>query len=584
VAEESPDIVAELTERFPGMRFIEQPTADGVPTLWLSGDDLRPVLTYLKSEAQPSFETLFDLCGVDERLRGHREGQPSSDFTAVYYALSYGRNADVRLKVPLCGDYPSVPTISDIWPAADWYERELWDMFGVGVVDHPNLRRILSPPWWEGHPLRKEHPSRGTEMGPFVMSPERALELQEMLAFRPEEWGLADVAADPDVMFLNVGPQHGGTHGVVHITIGLRDETIVACVVDIGYHHRAKEKIAERQTWHTFIPYTDRVDYLAGVQNNLNYLVSVERLAGIEVPPRAQVIRVMMSELYRINSHLLYYGTYAQDIGALSPVFYMFADREIIHDITEAITGGRMHPNWFRIGGVAEDLPDGWDRLIGDFLDYLPPRLNEYDHLVVDSAITRARTRGVGALTLKEAQEWGVTGPNLRACGLEWDFRRKRPYSGYEQFEFDIPTADHGDSYDRLVVRVEEMRQSLRIVRQCLEHMPAGPYKADHPLAVPPMKVPGTMHHIETLINHFLGVSWGPVVPPGEAMLLTESMRGATGYYCISDGCVNSYRTHIRTPSFPHLQVLPKMTQGLSVPDLIAILGSIDFVMADVDR
>jgi NADH-quinone oxidoreductase subunit C/D len=577
-------VVGELRERFPSMALDEQPTADGIPTLWLSAQELRPALAYLKGEAPRPYRTLWDLCGIDERLRTKRAGQPPSDFTAVYHLLSYERNADVRLKVPLRGEQPAVPTVTDLWPAADWYERELWDMFGVGVDGHPNLRRILSPPWLEGHPLRKEHPGRGTELGPFLMSSEQALEWQEDLAFRPEEWGLQKLAADPDVMFLNVGPQHGGTHGVVHITIGLRDEEIVACVLDIGYHHRAQEKVAERQSWHTYIPYTDRVDYLAGVQNNLNYLLSVEKLAGIEVPDRAQVIRVMLCELYRINSHLLYYGTYAQDIGALSPVFYMFSDRELIHDITQAICGARMHPNWFRIGGVAEDLPKGWDTMVREFLDYMPARLKQYDRLVVQSSITRARTRGVGALTLDEAVEWGVSGPNLRACGLEFDYRKKRPYSGYEHFDFEIPTATSGDSYDRLLVRIEEMRQSLRIIRQCLDHMPSGPYKSHQQLATPPVKEPNTMHDIESLIDHFLGVSWGPVVPAGEAVVPAESMRGATGYYCVSDGNTGAYRMHIRTPSFPHLQALPLMCLGLEVPDLITILGSLDFVMADVDR
>jgi len=577
-------VLPEIEARFPELQLTRQSTADGVPTLWTSATDVRPVLDYLKNEAYLGYRTLLDLTAIDERERTHRQGQPASDFTVVYHLTSYERNADVRVKVPLTGDTPSIPTVTGLWPAASWYERELWDMFGVGVEGHPNLRRILMPPWWEGHPLRKEHPARGSEYGPFVMPPDLALELQEQLAFKPEEWGLQDLADDPDIMFLNVGPQHGGTHGVVHITVGLRDEEIVACVLEIGYHHRADEKTGERQTWHTFIPYTDRVDYLGGVTNNLAYLSAVERLAGIEVPPRAQVIRVMLSELYRINSHLLYVGTYAQDIGALSPVFYTFSDREVIHDITGAVCGGRMHPNWFRIGGVAEDLPNGWEQLIGDFLDYLPGRLDEYDRLVVESPITRQRAIDVGSISLDDAIEWGVTGANLRAAGLEWDYRKKRPYSGYEQFDFDIPTGCNGDSYDRLRVRMEEMRQSLRIIRQCLDSMPPGPYKALHPLASPPIKEPGTMHHIETLINHFLGVSWGPVMPPGESFVPTEGIRGTYGYYLVSDGGVSSYRTRIRTPSFPHLQVLPLLCTGLQVSDLITILGSIDFVMADVDR
>jgi len=576
-------VAQDVRERFPQAFLMEQATRDEFSTLWLRAEGLKPVLRYLKDGVGKPYRMLYDLFGIDERTRTQPPEQPESDFTVVYHLLSFDRNEDIRLKVPLEGEYPSIPTITDIWPAANWYERELWDMFGVGVEGHAGLRRILMPPWWEGHPLRKEHPARGTELGPFVMSSAQAEEWQEDLAFDPAKWGLEDLADDPDVMFLNVGPQHGGTHGVVHITIGLRDEEIVACAVDIGYHHRADEKTGERQTWHTFIPYTDRVDYLGGVTNNLAYLSAVERLAGIEVPPRAQVIRVMLSELYRINSHLLYVGTYAQDIGALSPVFYTFSDREVIHDITGAVCGGRMHPNWFRIGGVAEDLPNGWEQLIGDFLDYLPGRLDEYDRLVVESPITRQRAIDVGSISLDDAIEWGVTGANLRAAGLEWDYRKKRPYSGYEQFDFDIPTGTHGDCYDRGLVRVEEMRQSLRIIDQCLHNMPAGAYKSAHPLTTPPLKE-RTLYDIETLIDHFLQVSWGTVIPPGEAFVGIEATKGNNGYYLISDGGTESYRTRIRTPSFPHLQMLPQISRGMMVPDLIATLGSIDFVMADVDR
>jgi NADH-quinone oxidoreductase subunit C/D len=292
----------------------------------------------------------------------------------------------------------------------------------------------------------------------------------------------------------------------------------------------------------------------------------------------------MLSELYRINSHLLFYGTFAQDIGALSPVFYMFSDRERIHDITTAITGARMHPGWLRLGGVADDLPAGWRELISDFLDYLPRRLDEYDALVLGNRITKARAKGVGVLRTAEAIEWGVTGPNLRSGGLAWDVRKKRPYSGYERFEFEVPTADNGDCYDRVWVRSQEIRQSLRIIAQCLEQMPGGPYKSHQPLATPAVKEPGTMHDIETLIDHFLGVSWGPVIPPGEACLGIEATKGNNGYYLVSDGTESAYRNRIRSPSFPHLQVLPLMAEHFEIPDLITILGSIDFVMADVDR
>ncbi len=576
-------VVDELKHRFGQESFSLQETRDDFPTLWVSKEQARDVLRFLKTGVEKPYRMLYDLTAIDERVRTQRAGQPPSDFTLVYHLLSYERNEDLRVKVPLQGEAPAAASISDLWRNANWYEREAWDMFGITFEGHPHLARILMPATWEGHPLRKEHPARATDMEPFRLPEEKEMREQEALQFHPEEWGLTRQGEDTDFMFLNLGPQHPGTHGILRIILQLDGEQILDAVPDIGFHHRGAEKMGERQSWHTYIPYTDRIDYLGGVMNNLAYVLAVEKLAGIQVPERVKVIRVMMVEFFRLASHLVWYGTFAQDVGQLSPVFYMFTDREKIFDIVGAICGGRMHPSWFRIGGVAHDLPNGWERLVREFLDYMPRRLDEYDHLVMQNPIFKGRTVGVGSYTLDEAIEWGVTGPGLRACGFEWDFRKKRPYSGYEQFDFEIPTATHGDCYDRAVVRVAEMRQSLRIIEQCLNNMPAGPYKSDHPLATPPLKE-RTLHDIETLIDHFLNVSWGPVIPAGEAFVGIEATKGGNGYYLISDGSTESYRTRIRTPSFAHLQMLPAIVRGSMIPDLLAVLGSIDYVLSDVDR
>jgi NADH-quinone oxidoreductase subunit C/D len=566
-----------------GVTAAPQAVRDDIPTFWVSKSDIHEAIHSLRSGIPDPYTMMYDLTAIDERGRTHRDGQPPSDFTVVYHLYSFDRNAYVRLKVALNQTQLSLPTITDIFPSANWYEREVWDMFGIVFDRHPHLERILMPRTWSGHPLRKDHPARATEIGPFQLPDEKEDAEQKALQFRPEEWGMKQEHDGLDFLFLNIGPQHPGTHGVLRIALQLDGEVIVDAVPDIGFHHRGAEKMGERQTWHTYIPYTDRVDYLGGVMNNLAYLTAVERLAGITVPPRGQMIRVMMAELFRINSHLVWYGTFAQDLGQMSPVFYLFNDRERALGIVEAICGARMHPNWFRIGGVAQDLPNGWDRLFREFLQYLPARLDEYDRTVMRNYLFKKRTKGVGGCTVKEAIEWGITGPNLRACGLEWDFRKKQPYACYDQLEFDIPTGSTGDCYDRAIVHIEEIRQSLRIIQQCVDNMPGGPCNAEHPLTTPPPKA-GTMHDIETLIHHFLGVSWGPVIPAGEAMVPIEGTKGNNGYYLISDGGTGSYRTRIRTPSFAHMQMLPLLCRGLLIPDLLAILGSLDYVLADIDR
>jgi NADH-quinone oxidoreductase subunit C/D len=577
-------IVQELRGRFSSVHLVEQETRDSTPTLWVTPEHVRDILSYLKKEAKPPFSLLFDLSAVDERVRrAAPAGQLECDFSLVYQLLSIDRNQDLRLKVPLQGEYPSHHSITDLWASANWYEREVWDMFGIRFDGHPFLRRILMPEYWKGHPLRKEHPARRTDMEPYQLAATPEQELVERYEFRPEDYGFARTEDGADYMYLNLGPHHPGIHGVIRFVLQLSGERIQDVGIQIGFHHRAKEKTAERQTFHTYIPYTDRTDYLSGSQNEFPYVLAVEKLGGIDVPPRAQVIRVMLAELFRIANHLVWFGTFGADLGSMSPVFYTFNDRERVFDIIEAITGFRMHPGWFRIGGVADDLPNGWRRLVDDFVQYFPARLREYRRALLKNSIFKKRSKGVGTYTTESALEWGVTGPNLRATGLAWDLRKSRPYSSYDQFEFEVPTETAGDSYARALVRVEEMHQSLRIVEQASKNMPDGPYKSEHPLAMPPRKA-DTMVAIETLIHHFISVSWGKPLPIGEAQVITEAPKGHMSFYVMSDGNISSYRTRIRTASFPLMQTVPWLARDLLVADMIALLGSIDYVMGDVDR
>ncbi len=576
------DVVVELNSRFGAEAFTAQETRTGMPVIWVAREKLVDVLRFLRNLPRP-YVMLYDLHGVDERLRTQRRGLPGADFSVFYHLLSIERNSDVMIKVALSESDLNLPSITSIWPNANWYEREVWDMYGITFNGHPHLSRIMMPPTWEGHPLRKDYPARATEFDPYSLTLAKQQQEEEAARFNPEDWGMKRKGENEDYMFLNLGPNHPSAHGAFRIILQLDGEEIVDCVPEVGYHHRGAEKMAERQSWHSFIPYTDRIDYLGGVMNNLPYVLAVEKLAGIKVPQKVDVIRIMMAEFFRITSHLLFLGTYIQDVGAMTPVFFTFTDRQRAFKVIEAITGFRLHPAWYRIGGVAHDLPRGWEGLVKEFVEWLPKRLDEYEKAALQNSILRGRTIGVAQYNTKEALEWGVTGAGLRSTGLDFDLRKARPYSGYENFEFEVPLAVNGDSYDRCIVRVEEMRQSIKIIDQCMKNMPAGAYKADHPLTTPPPKE-RTLQHIETLITHFLQVSWGPVMPANESFQMIEATKGINSYYLTSDGGTMSYRTRIRTPSFPHLQQIPSVIRGSMVADLIAYLGSIDFVMADVDR
>ncbi len=384
-------------------------------------------------------------------------------------------------------------------------------------------------------------------------------------------------------MTLSMGPQHPSTHGVLRLILELDGETVVRCTPEIGYLHTGIEKTAEGKTYSQVITLTDRIDYLCPMTNNLCYVLAVEKLLGLEPPPRAQWLRVLLNELTRLNSHLVWLGTHAMDCGAFSVFLYCFREREELLRIFEMVSGQRMMTSYFRVGGVALEAPLGFFERIRKFISYFPGRIDEYEALLTENRIWTGRTRGVGFISAEDAIAMGVTGPSLRASGVNWDLRHSNPYSGYEQFQFDVPVRTEGDVYARYLVRVAEMRESVKIVRQALDGMPEGPVRADAPHVVLPdrekMKT-----EMEALIYHFKLVTEGFRVPPGEVYQAVESPRGEMAYYVVSDGTSRPARVYVRAPSYANLQAMPKMAEGRLIADVVAVIGSIDIVLGEIDR
>ncbi|MEW6363824.1 MAG: NADH dehydrogenase (quinone) subunit D [Acidobacteriota bacterium] len=386
-----------------------------------------------------------------------------------------------------------------------------------------------------------------------------------------------------ETMTVNMGPQHPSTHGVLRIVLELDGERIVRATPHIGYLHTGIEKTAENKTYIQAMTMTDRLDYLAPMSNNLAFMLSTEKLVGVDVPPRAQTVRVMLTELQRIASHLVWLGTHAIDIGAMSMLLYCFREREVIMDLFEQVCGARLTVSYFRIGGLAADIPADFTKRVKDFIDYFKPRVDEYETLLTRNKIWLNRTVGVGRISAADAMNLGLSGPALRASGVGWDIRKTNPYSGYEQYDFEVPVGANGDVYDRYRVRIAEIRQSVRIVEQTLAKLPSGAYIADAPKVVLPPR--NTLHtSMEALIHHFLIVCNGVRPPAGEAYVPVEAPKGEIGFYLVSDGTAKPFRCRIRPPSFVNLQALSKMAEGAMLADLVAVIGSLDIVLGEIDR
>lgn len=395
---------------------------------------------------------------------------------------------------------------------------------------------------------------------------------------------LADEEFQGDQMMINMGPSHPATHGVLRLRVELDGETVTMCDPVVGYLHRGDEKIAENMTYNQFIPYTDRLDYIGPIHNNITFAIAVEKLANLEVPPRCQGIRVICCELARLQSHLLGAGVYGMDCGALTAFMYTFTEREKLYTLMEQLTGARFTTSYARIGGLARDTPEGWLGNVLKVMNELEPAIDEIDRLMTRNRIFYDRTVNIGTISREDAVAYGLTGPNLRASGVAMDLRKDTPYSGYENYDFDVPIGTNGDSYDRWLVRLEEMRQSVRIVRQAIDKLPDGPWYAEDAkkiFAPPKDKVLTSM---EELIQNFMIVTEGPQMPAGEVYFEAENPKGALGFYIVSKGGGVPYRLKIRSPSFCNLSILPKMMPGHMVPDIPVVLGSLDFVLGECDR
>jgi NADH-quinone oxidoreductase subunit D len=569
--------VEDLRSRFgQAIRSIET-DAEGQPVVFIDPSKNVEVLEYLRESH--GFDMLKDVTGLD--LGGGRPIQ------VVYELWATKDSRPLRVKAEVPPDSPKLDSAFGLWRAANWLEREAYDMFGFKFEGHPDPRRILMPENYdEGYPLRKDFPLRGR----FTRAEQTRRALSQDLEdiYSLEELKAAsddgpDSGLESKNMILNIGPQHPATHGVLRIVCELDGEKIVKCIPHIGYLHTGFEKLGEYRTWNQNIPLTDRMDYLAPMLYNIGYAMAVERLLGIEITPRCKVIRVICSELNRILSHLIWIGTTAIDIGAMTPFLYTFQERERIYNLHEAYAGARMTTSVTRVGGMMADVPPGWLDGVRDFVDTFPKTLYETERLLTQNSIWIGRTQGVGAIGGDDAINIGMCGPNLRASGIDYDVRKDKPYLDYETYDFDIPVGEHGDVYDRYLCRMEEMRQSIRILQQALERVPDGPINVNDPRVILPPKSE-VMNSIDGMISHFKLVMEGLKVPAGEVWSSIESSKGELGIYLVADGGPKPVRCRYRTPSFMNMSTLSYLVEGELLADVIAVNASIDIVLGEIDR
>jgi len=515
----------------------------------------------LKNHPELDYKLFLDLCAVDHLDRpGHAER-----FEVVLHVYSVSTKHHVRLKTAVPESDAKLPTLVQVYRGANWFEREAWDLYGVVFEGHPNLSRLLTHDDFVGHPMRKDYPT----------AKRHVLKV-------PKEF-LLQVPEGSEHVLINLGPSHPAMHGTFRAQVLLDGETITEAEAEIGYMHRNFEKMAEERTYWQIIPYTDRLNYCSSFMNGHGWALAVEKLLDVPSPPRAEAIRVILSEFSRIMDHIIAVSTNVVDLGAITPFFVMFRAREVIYELLEACCGARLTVSYVRIGGLAQDVPEDFEARCRAAIASVRDVWMQGHELLTRNIIFQNRFKDIGVMSKEEALDWGWVGPCLRGSGVAYDIRKDQPYSGYEQYDFDVPIATTGDCFDRYLVRMEEILQSLRIIEQALAKLPKGPVITDdRKVALPPKSE--VYSNIESLMNHFKLVYEGILPPAGEVYGYTEGANGELGYYIVSEGEKCPARVKVRPPCYNIYQAYPHMIKGGLIADAVAIIGGLNVVAGELDR
>ncbi len=564
-------ILNRIRERFPNA-ILQADDYRGDASISVAPQDLLEVSGFVRQDAALAFDLPLDVTAVDYIGQALR-------FEVVYHLYSTRHHHRLRIKVRVAEPDASVPSVVPVWMGANWLERETYDMYGIRFQGHPDLRRIYLYEEFQGHPLRKDYDKEKRQP---LIGPGSSGNYQQHstdLAYT----GVHEGMLGADLMRVQLGPSHPATHGTVRIVTDLDGETIVNADVQVGFLHRGFEKECESGFYYQAIPYTDRLNYCSAILCNVGYCLAVEKLFGVETPPRCQFLRVIAGELSRVADHAVCIGATALEMNAFTPFIYCLELRELIWDLVNAICGARVTSNYVRIGGVSADLPEGFAAQVGPIFAKVRQLMNDTTQMLTENPIFRGRMEGVGAIPVEQLIAYGVTGPLLRAAGVDLDLRRAAPYLIYDQLDFDVPLGSTGDNMDRYLVRVAEVEQSLRMVEQCLRMLPGGPVDIENPAIRFPAK--GRVYgRMEELINQFKLVTEGQKPPPGEVYVGTESANGEIGYFLVSDGTGKPYKCRARTPSFSNTQPLAAMVKGRLLADLVPTFDMLNMIGGECDR